>query len=144
MFLRIVYLALFFIFKFHNIELHLDHMTNKLESFDVSLDSKNGVYFAGQTVAGRLIVAVPQAVKLCALTVVLHGEAKTSWINKTSDNIYDTSEPHVNDVLSLMDYLSTVSDGELLPTGRHAVPFKFRLASNLPSSIEGWFVYGIF
>jgi len=113
-------------------------MSRRLSQLDISLNS--ATYVAGQTVHGevRLEVSPQAALKLSGAQVRLHGEARTSWVNKTSDNIYDSSEPLLNLVSSLESFMESLGgDGELVPQGLHVIPFQFVLPANLPSSFEG-------
>lgn len=112
----------------------------KLDAFEIQLDSPNGCYFAGQVINGELHASLQFSLKLKEISVTLKGEAKTNWINKISDNIYDSLEPYVNE-RKLLRYLHETSDGETLPPGSHRMPFQFQLPPQLPSSYEGEYGY---
>lgn len=112
-------------------------MSRRLSQMEIFFG--NAAYLAGQTVKGEVRFQVPQSIKLAEVQVRLQGESKTSWVNKTSDNIFDSVEPHLNHAHSLDHYLDQVGDGEMLPQGSHVIPFQFHLPVDLPSSFEGEF-----
>lgn len=112
----------------------------KLDAFEIQLDSPSGCYFAGQTINGELVASLQFSLRLKEISVTLKGEAKTNWVNKVSDNIYDSLEPYVNEK-KILRYLQDTSDGETLQPGSHRMPFQFQLPPQLPSSYEGEYGY---
>ncbi len=74
----------------------------KLDFFDIQFEPSHARYIAGSTVCGSIIISVPQAVKIERISVRLHGETRTSWVNKTSDKIYESEI----ELLDLSDDLS--------------------------------------
>lgn len=116
----------------------------KLESFDLRLDRFDGQYSAGEAVTGSvyLSISAKHSIKIKDLTVTLAGEGKTSWVNKVSDNIYDSTEPYLNMKQTFKNILDTLVDEKgHLAAGFHRFPFKFALPYSLPSSYEGEFGY---
>lgn len=112
----------------------------KVDYFDIEFDVRQSLYLAGQPVRGTIVVSVPEPLRVAGIFVSLIGEAKTSWVNKVSDKIYETVETYINDRVKI-PYLEQISDGELLMSGAHSVPFVLHLPMNLPSSYDGDFGY---
>lgn len=116
----------------------------KIESFDLRFDRFDCHYSAGDTASGSVYLSVTSKhpIKIKDLSVTLIGEGKTSWVNKVSDNIYDSTEPYLNMKQTFKNLLEEISDekGQLVP-GQHRFPFRFRLPYSLPSSYEGEFGY---
>lgn len=69
----------------------------KVDYFDIQFDAKNAVYYAGQKVCGTIIISLQDSIKATSLWISMMGEAKTSWVNKTSDKIFERLEAYVND-----------------------------------------------
>lgn len=112
----------------------------KVDYFDIQFDVRESLYLAGQPVRGAIVVSVPEPLKVSAIFISLIGEAKTSWVNKVSDKIYETVETYINDRIKI-PYLEQISDGELMVPGAHTVPFALHLPANLPSSFVGDYGY---
>jgi len=85
-------------------------MVNKLDYMDIRLEpasSSSGVYMAGETVTGSLLASLQQSIGVESIEVSLAGEAHTSWVNKTSDKIYESTDQYVNEMY-LLPYLHQV------------------------------------
>lgn len=112
----------------------------KIDYFDIVFGAPNKLYYAGQKVCGELVISLQDPLKASGICVSLSGEAKTSWVNKMSDKIFESTDTYVNERMDI-PYLHRISDGELMPPGAHKMPFSFQLPNNLPSSYEGDFGY---
>lgn len=110
-----------------------------LEYFNVKLDSPDGIYRAGQTINGTLMISCPIAIQVKKIGVEMIGETRTHWLKKSSDKSYECYDSHFYEFLDLTSYLSENSDGELLPVGTHQIPFSFALPKNLPSTFANDF-----
>lgn len=112
----------------------------KIDYFDIQFEAENKLYYAGQRICGALIIRLQDPLKASGISVTLLGESKTSWVNKMSDKIFESTETYINERIDIT-YLDDVSDGELLPEGVHSMPFSFQLPTNLPSTYEGDYGY---
>lgn len=110
------------------------------------LDNPIGIYFAGQTVQGRVELHLDEPKKIRGICLKIIGFAKANW-NETesltslsirkdvSKKTYEADEEYFSHAI----YLGTppVDEGYILPTGTHSYEFNFDLPHDLPSSFEG-------
>ncbi|VDO79175.1 unnamed protein product [Soboliphyme baturini] len=115
-----------------------------LDSFDISFQSKQSLFFAGSSVRGEVVAVLNQAVRSANLHVALKGESHTHWVNKVSENINDSVEPLIDRILQLSLQPKSADGSDhpsLLPAGCYTVPFRLNIPEALPSTIEGEFGY---
>lgn len=111
----------------------------KSEYLKIQLDSPDGIYFAGQLIKGTLIITFPIAIQVQEIGILMIGESRTHWVNKTSDSIFDSYEPYFNNFIDLSWYLKQATDGDSLLEGKHQFDFSYQLPHGLPSSFEDEF-----
>lgn len=116
----------------------------KLEALALDFQSSNGVVYPGEVLSGTVHVAVRSGhILVRSLNIYLIGEAKTEWINKASDKIFESRETLLNLNLSLncgKNDSDDTSNGCLME-GDHSIPFTQALPKDLLPSFEGEFGY---
>lgn len=109
----------------------------------VVVQTNSGVLYPGQPIRGEVQIQLKApAVQTHSLQVEINGEAKTAWVSKASDKIYETSQPYIAEVLKL-PVGNRDPNGSYFLTGDviHTVPFSSKLPANLPPSFEGEYGY---
>lgn len=112
----------------------------KIDYFDIQVESGTaGIFLAGQRLTGNVLLRACGGVKLVGpIFLVLTGETRTYWVNKTSDKIYESCQQYFNVQMELQNPAAGGS-GELLAEGVHTIPFIFDLPQNLLSTFEADF-----
>lgn len=52
-----------------------------LENFQIELDNKSGVYYAGDRLTGRLLIYIKEVTKINSILIKVNGEAYVHWYN---------------------------------------------------------------
>ncbi|XP_077499011.1 arrestin domain-containing protein 3-like [Amblyomma americanum] len=108
-----------------------------IREFDIRLEKE--MYYAGETLAGHIIVNTVENFKLRAIRVMLRGKAHAEWKVVVSGDRRTVKDDQVFIDDRAVIWGKEKSDGSLpiLPRGQHAFGFRFQLPeSNLPCSFE--------
>ncbi|KRZ04270.1 Arrestin domain-containing protein 15 [Trichinella zimbabwensis] len=108
-----------------------------LECFDIILNSETNRIFAGTVLSGHLMIALTVPIRIGQLVVALTGEMRTKWVDKVSENIFDSVEPIVN--FKTQMYLNERGTDDPVEPGNYSLPFQFTLPLHLPSSFQAEF-----
>ncbi|XP_053402728.1 arrestin domain-containing protein 17-like [Mercenaria mercenaria] len=129
----------------------------KLTHFEIKFDNPQGVFAAGMTVSGQVLLNLAKPMKMRSLKIFFVGEGKSHWTKrsgKTTVN-YRGSEIYMNALMKLFEagnlcniffvniklFLHFVKESQSgsqeHPAGSHAYPFSLQLSASLPSSFEG-------
>ncbi|KRY74025.1 Arrestin domain-containing protein 15 [Trichinella pseudospiralis] len=108
-----------------------------LECFDIILNSETNRIFAGTVLSGHLVIALTVPIRIGQLVVALTGEMRTKWVDKVSENIFDSVEPIVN--FKTQMYLNERGTDDPVEPGNYSLPFQFTLPLHLPSSFQAEF-----
>ncbi|XP_043223686.1 arrestin domain-containing protein 2-like [Amphibalanus amphitrite] len=108
-----------------------------IREFDIRLEKE--MYYAGETLAGQVILDTIENFKLRAIRVVLRGKAHAEWKVVVSGD-----KRTVKDDQYFIDERATIwgkdkpeGNVPILPRGFHTFPFRFQLPeSSLPCSFE--------
>ncbi|KMZ02059.1 arrestin domain-containing protein 2 [Drosophila simulans] len=105
-------------------------------------NNTQGVFYAGQTVAGQVTLSTDKAIQIKAIRLKLKGYAETHWTeSKTDSNNKSTSESYngFEKYLSSKVYLlgSEISPEMSLEPGTRSYNFACPIPINCPSSFEG-------
>ncbi|XP_065942642.1 arrestin domain-containing protein 17 isoform X5 [Magallana gigas] len=119
----------------------------KLRSFYVELLDPQQVYFAGQTINGRLVVELDAEMKMREIRLKFKGLAYVHWTEQqtistgkttiTTTRHYSATENYFEKTVPVYGKGLGTGDDNQLPPGQHVYPFTFTLPPNLPSSFEG-------
>lgn len=123
----------------------------KLRSFYVELLDPQQVYFAGQTINGRLVVELDAEMKMREIRLKFKGLAYVHWTEqhstgsgknrRTTTRHYSATENYFDQTVPVYGRGLGMGDDNRLPPGQHVYPFTFTLPPNLPSSFEGGIGY---
>lgn len=108
-----------------------------IREFDIRLEKE--MYYAGETLAGHIIVNTVENFKLRAIRVMLRGKAHAEWKVVVSGDRRTVKDDQVFIDDRAIIWGKDKTDGSLpiLPRGQHAFSFRFQLPeSNLPCSFE--------
>ncbi|KRX42025.1 Arrestin domain-containing protein 15 [Trichinella murrelli] len=108
-----------------------------LECFDIILNSETNRIFAGTVLSGHLVIALTVPIRIGQLVVAFTGEMRTKWVDKVSENIFDSVEPIVN--FKTQMYLNERGTDDPVEPGNYSLPFQFTLPLHLPSSFQAEF-----
>ncbi|XP_003370296.1 putative translocon-associated protein subunit delta [Trichinella spiralis] len=108
-----------------------------LECFDIILNSDTNQIFAGTVFSGHLVIALTVPIRIGQLVVAFTGEMRTKWVDKVSENIFDSVEPIVN--FKTQMYLNERGTDDPVEPGNYSLPFQFTLPLHLPSSFQAEF-----
>ncbi|EDV48174.1 arrestin domain-containing protein 2 [Drosophila erecta] len=105
-------------------------------------NNTEGVFYAGQTVAGQVTLSTDKLIQIRAIRLKLKGFAETHWTeSKTDSNNKSTSESYngFEKYLSSKFYLlgSEISTEMPLEPGTRSYNFACQIPTNCPSSFEG-------
>lgn len=105
-------------------------------------NNTQGVFYAGQMVAGQVTLSTDKAIQIKAIRLKLKGYAETHWTeSKTDSNNKSTSESYngFEKYLSSKVYLlgSEISPEMALEPGTRSYNFACPIPINCPSSFEG-------
>ncbi|KRX68921.1 Arrestin domain-containing protein 2 [Trichinella sp. T9] len=118
---------------------------NFIERFDIVFDNADVVYFAGQKLAGKIVLELLEATNVNEILIELRGSAKTYWTKHSggSRKHYRDTEPYFCEQFNTNYTKPNRLGGKDIPLGKgkHEIPFFYRLPENLPSSFEGDFGY---
>ncbi|XP_025077865.1 uncharacterized protein LOC112554340 [Pomacea canaliculata] len=120
----------------------------KLNIFEITLNSFQGVYYAGQNVQGHCTVELNEEMAMRGIRLKFEGKAYVHWTeqhssgsgkNRTTRTVhYSATEKYFEqEVLLFGIWPGQGSDTFKLAAGRTTYPFCFVLPPNLPSSFEG-------
>jgi hypothetical protein len=116
-----------------------------LEKFEIQLKNPHHSYFAGQTVAGQVVIELTERSKpIHGIKLKLQGKAKTHWKETSgrSTSHFSDEEVYINEKVYLLGYGSEDSNSEvILEVGKKVLDFNFTLPSSLPSSISHKYGY---
>lgn len=127
-------------------------MPSKLETFLVEFDNPSAIYFAGQTVNGRVLVVLTQPMKMRGIRLHFTGRAYTHWTetrtyyvtvngkseSRTETVTYSDCEMYINAGVTLWGKLpGATGDSPFMQPGSYQLPFTFTIPPNCPSSFEG-------
>lgn len=144
-----------------------DNQIKLLDRFEILLDNPEEVYFAGQEITGKVVIACSEPKQLNEVLFEVKGRARTYWTQSrktcSANEAYfceqfNTTYTHKlpkNDA-KLGDMPTTTGEdgvqhrpklsksdtrhlGRTLPPGLHKIPFSYTLPKHLPSSFEGDF-----
>ncbi|XP_034943031.1 arrestin domain-containing protein 17 isoform X2 [Chelonus insularis] len=116
-----------------------------LKDFRIIFDNPWSTYYPGQTVTGRVILALDSPKKLRGVNIKIKGEANTCWATDrqqlNQEGRYENESQTVTgheEYFNIQYYLLGSPSGEEmeLPAGEHSYPFSCTLPPNLPSSFE--------
>ena len=109
----------------------------KVDFFQIFLDNKHGVYFAGDTIRGELNLILKESLRIKKLKLELKGSGRVNWIEtRSGGNINFTEtvcaeEKYIDCKINLLARFS--KDECFLEVGDHLYPFEIRLPENLPN-----------
>ena len=112
--------------------------------FVIEMDGKNRLFYAGDTISGRVIVQTSERKKLRGIYLTLVGRANVCWSETrregsgqnamTITECYSDAEPYFNQKVNLW---VESGDQHFLQPGNYQFPFSFKLPRMcLPSSYE--------
>ncbi|XP_059470699.1 arrestin domain-containing protein 17-like [Neocloeon triangulifer] len=120
-----------------------------LERFEIVFDNPQAVFYAGQTVTGRIVVINSTPKCFRGINVKLKGRAEVNWseVTEQASSPRPTNHRNTNEVTEIFsseetyfetqfNVLGSGEDVNLNP-GEHFYPFNYVLPSNLPSSFKG-------
>ncbi|XP_062595427.1 arrestin domain-containing protein 3-like [Saccostrea cucullata] len=105
-----------------------------LKAFYIALENPQGVFLAGQTINGKLVVELDAEMKVREIKVRFKGEASVYFTIEREE--HDDYEEYFKTTILLFGKGAGMGDDNRLPPGRHDFPFSFQLPQNLPSSFE--------
>lgn len=110
----------------------------KLESLEIILDNKEGIFNPGDSVSGHVLVILKEQMKLRTIRLELLGEMKVGFwqqhgSGKNSVAIHYTSQ---ETYVKSEETLWTPQISEFLPAGSHQFTFELRIPSDCPTSLE--------
>uniref|UniRef100_A0A1I8NVS2 Arrestin C-terminal-like domain-containing protein n=1 Tax=Stomoxys calcitrans TaxID=35570 RepID=A0A1I8NVS2_STOCA len=108
---------------------------------EFKLDRQNGVYFAGQSVSGSILLTTSHEKRIRDIRIRFLGEAKVHWTefrhgqklfgNQVSANsLYRAHEIYV-------DQVAVVRREGIMPAGAYNYKFQFRIPKSCPTSCAG-------
>uniref|UniRef100_A0A915CT07 Arrestin-like N-terminal domain-containing protein n=1 Tax=Ditylenchus dipsaci TaxID=166011 RepID=A0A915CT07_9BILA len=128
----------------------------KLDRFDIEFTNPEQAYFAGQEVAGKIVIENSEDKKLNEILLEIKGRAKTYWTKHSgkSRRHCSCSEPYFCEQFNTRythKFNSNIDEENkqdnatkhsrhkerILPAGLHEIPFSYTLPKTLPSSFEG-------
>ncbi|KAL3121025.1 hypothetical protein niasHT_005285 [Heterodera trifolii] len=133
--------------------------------FGIVLDNAEGVYFAGQEIAGKVVIECREPRRISELLLEVKGRARTHWTKSrkicSANETYFCEQFNTEYTRKLpkteaendagggtREGRRTVAErrresikmmGRLLHVGTHEIPFSYALPKSLPSSFEGDF-----
>lgn len=121
----------------------------KLQNFLVEFDAPTAVYYAGQTVNGRILITLNEEMKIRGIRANFSGKAYTRWkisghhTHGARINDYiDESESYFNSEAVLWgNGPGSKADNSIMKPGSYKFPFSFLLPPSCPSSYEGDYGY---
>ncbi|XP_071442765.1 arrestin domain-containing protein 2-like [Hetaerina americana] len=108
-----------------------------IREFDIRLERE--MYYAGETLAGHVVLDTVENFKLRAVRVVLRGKAHAEWKVVVSGDRRTVKDDQyfIDDRTIIWGKDKPEGNVPILPRGLHKFPFKFQLPeSSLPSSFE--------
>ncbi|KRZ53462.1 Translocon-associated protein subunit delta [Trichinella nativa] len=126
-----------FSFVVHILQHKKKNSMKHLECFDIILNSETNRIFAGTVLSGHLVIALTVPIRIGQLVVAFTGEMRTKWVDKVSENIFDSVEPIVN--FKTQMYLNERGTDDPVEPGNYSLPFQFTLPLHLPSSFQAEF-----
>ncbi|KAK3090525.1 hypothetical protein FSP39_012489 [Pinctada imbricata] len=97
--------------------------------FELELDKD--VYYAGETLSGRVVVSNTENIKVQGIRLLLRGKAHVEWkINKAGDRrIVKDDEYYIDEKKIVWGKDKNDADGgiPILPRGNHKYKFQFKL-----------------
>ncbi|VVC26826.1 Arrestin-like, N-terminal,Immunoglobulin E-set,Arrestin C-terminal-like domain [Cinara cedri] len=115
-----------------------------VQNLQIIFDNPTSVFMPGQSVTGRVLIAVGGSVKIRNVKLKCKGEAEVSWTeqeSRSNDNgqtenysvKYDATEEYFENKITLVG-----GGGESkLEEGEHVYPFNISLPHQLPSTFNG-------
>lgn len=128
-------------------------MSVKIELFDIEFDHPTGVFYAGGTLKGRVLLNLEEPMVMRALRLRMTGRAHTSWPDDgwqvgpggvTERVCCNAEEQYFDTLITLFGHppgkLGSESQRQAtLPEGSHTFPFRYSLPNSCPTSFEGEF-----
>ncbi|KAI6217380.1 Arrestin domain-containing protein 2 [Aphelenchoides fujianensis] len=120
----------------------------KLKRFEITFTNPERAYFAGQEIAGKIILELAEEKLISEILLELKGRSKTYWAKSSGKNRshLSQSEPYFLEQLNTNythSFNRMAADGKsierVIPAGVHEIPFSYTLPKNLPTSFEGEF-----
>ncbi|VDO96659.1 unnamed protein product [Soboliphyme baturini] len=109
----------------------------KIECFEITLKNDRNVYFAGEEVVGKLVIALSIAQKVEQIVLQFKGRAKTNWAKHQGKTSTHYSDEEVYFDSSVDTNYPNQFEGQMLPAQVHEIPISFQLPAEIPSSYEG-------
>lgn len=108
----------------------------KLDNFEIRFDNSRGVFTAGQSVSGHVVLKLTKAMKMKTILLYFEGRAKSHWEVKQgrSKTDYRATENYINHTVVLFGSENEVKEH---PAGLHTYPFNLPISASIPSSFEG-------
>ncbi|XP_045184896.1 arrestin domain-containing protein 3-like [Mercenaria mercenaria] len=117
-----------------------------LDKLEINLEnSTDGYFLAGQTVLGKLIIALRRSLKIQGIELKVRGRCHAEWKEGTGDEerqLYETEEYITQSIIVFGKAPDKdIPHLEFLESGKHVFHYKFDLPQNIPSSFEGMHGY---
>lgn len=110
----------------------------KITKFEIEFDSHQGVFNAGTSVTGKVLLNLDKPLKMRSLKLYFVGQGKSHWRKKNGKKKihYRGNETYMNAVMRICG--AEADSGSIEhPAGNHEYPFTLQLSPQLPSSFEG-------
>lgn len=110
------------------------------------IDNPLGIYYAGQTVKGRVDLEMDRPKNIRGVCLHVNGYARSSWSESGSPttlslrtDVNKKTYTAEEEYFSYKIYLGTPpqDEGFILPSGLHSYDFSVDLPQDLPTSFEG-------
>ncbi|RZF38361.1 hypothetical protein LSTR_LSTR009256 [Laodelphax striatellus] len=115
----------------------MDVTMDYIREFDIRLDRE--MYYAGEVLAGHVLLDTVENFKLRSVRVVLRGKAHAEWkvlVSGDRRNVKD-DQYFIDDRAIIWGKDKPEGNIPILPRGQHQFPFRFQLPeSSLPCSFE--------
>ncbi|KAJ4443542.1 hypothetical protein ANN_05215 [Periplaneta americana] len=119
-----------------------------LKNLQLIFDNPQRTYYSGQTVSGRLVVALDSPKNLRSIIIKFKGEAECKWEETRTVERDGKSETETDYYRGYELYFENrvkvfggSNETETLPAGEYCYQFNMILPNNLPSSFEGKYGY---
>ena len=110
-----------------------------IDNIFIHFDDDDGLYEAGQTLSGKIVVLVGSTIPIGGIKLVLHGKMVIKWMELEAGSMIPHEEHEIllNDVIFVFkpDFKDTYS--KWLFPGRHVYNFEYQLPKNIPYSVDG-------